>query len=319
VFGIQQGIEPVLEKKVFCPTETFTVGLPEENYTGVMVYDRGLHNLNKVEGKNRFQIPSNLAGNFRLVFTNEKQESTLPVTVSIISPSSPDKILGPDMKCLSDTLDVSISSSCSVGNLKWNTNNTTNIIKVKPVETTTYTAICSLPSCPLEPSESLTIRVIAVASSASGPNQSFSGSDIQLMASGGVNYNWSGPNGFSSFLQNPMILSAKESDAGEYNVEVTDKDGCVGMASVKLNITQLLSSFENTEIIDVYPNPTYDYLIIDHDEQIVNSQVISTIGQFMNTTIENNRVNVKHLPAGTYLLKLGLSTNEELVKKFIKN
>ncbi len=58
-------------------------------------------------------------------------------------------------------------------------------------------------------------------------------------AQGGVIYtfNWSGPNGFTSNLENPIILNADPADAGSYNVSIQGITGCksIGTVEVALN------------------------------------------------------------------------------------
>lgn len=67
---------------------------------------------------------------------------------------------------------------------------------------------------------------------------------INLTASGGSTYSWSGPNGFSSTLQNPSIANASMAMAGAYNVLVTSAAGCT--ASAQSNVTVL-----------TLPNPSF--------------------------------------------------------------
>jgi hypothetical protein len=52
------------------------------------------------------------------------------------------------------------------------------------------------------------------------------GTVISLSASGGGTYSWSGPNGFTSTLQNPIISSGGGAAAGTYTVTVTGANGC---------------------------------------------------------------------------------------------
>lgn len=52
------------------------------------------------------------------------------------------------------------------------------------------------------------------------------GQSLELKASGGTNYTWSGPNGFASTVQNPLILNAKEFNSGDYNCIITGSDIC---------------------------------------------------------------------------------------------
>lgn len=62
-----------------------------------------------------------------------------------------------------------------------------------------------------------------------------SGSTINLTASGGGDYAWSGPNGFTSILQNPTIAASTMSNSGNYSVSVTNI-GCTAMATTNVTI-----------------------------------------------------------------------------------
>lgn len=62
---------------------------------------------------------------------------------------------------------------------------------------------------------------------------------INLGASGGTNYNWTGPNGFSSTLQNPTIPNCTPSMAGTYSVIVTDANNCSSSSSTVVVINPI--------------------------------------------------------------------------------
>ena len=49
---------------------------------------------------------------------------------------------------------------------------------------------------------------------------------------------WTGPNGFSSNLQNPIIPNAQVDNAGFYSVKVTDQNGCMFTAIIFVDVTQ---------------------------------------------------------------------------------
>ena len=57
-----------------------------------------------------------------------------------------------------------------------------------------------------------------------------SGGVLNLYASGGVSYSWTGPNGFTSHLQYPVIYNASAANSGDYFVTVTDGNGCSAVA-----------------------------------------------------------------------------------------
>ncbi|UUC45513.1 DUF7948 domain-containing protein [Flavobacterium cerinum] len=59
--------------------------------------------------------------------------------------------------------------------------------------------------------------------------------NLELTASGGTNYQWSGPNGFSSTLQNPTIQNVTALHNGQYSCVITGTGGCDN--TITLNVT----------------------------------------------------------------------------------
>ena len=95
--------------------------------------------------------------------------------------------------------------------------------------TVTYTVLgCT--SAPLIITAS--VGAIPNAADASGITPLCSGSTLSLSANftANVTYNWTGPNSFTSNLQNPIIVGATTLAAGVYTV-VTSINGCTGPAS----------------------------------------------------------------------------------------
>lgn len=62
------------------------------------------------------------------------------------------------------------------------------------------------------------------------------GSDVALFASGGAIFNWTGPNGFTSSKQHPILPKVKYSDAGLYKVVVSTAGGCANTDSTNLDV-----------------------------------------------------------------------------------
>ncbi|MEZ0129530.1 hypothetical protein AB9T88_07095, partial [Flavobacterium sp. LBUM151] len=52
------------------------------------------------------------------------------------------------------------------------------------------------------------------------------GKTLELKASGGTNYSWTGPKGFTSTDQNPTIINATTINSGEYSCLITGTGGC---------------------------------------------------------------------------------------------
>jgi gliding motility-associated-like protein len=64
------------------------------------------------------------------------------------------------------------------------------------------------------------------------------GDTLELTVNGGDNFMWSGPGGFSSTQQNPIILDADTFDSGIYTVEI-NKAGCTKSTSVSVTVNPL--------------------------------------------------------------------------------
>nr|WP_315147182.1 T9SS type B sorting domain-containing protein [uncultured Flavobacterium sp.] len=60
------------------------------------------------------------------------------------------------------------------------------------------------------------------------------GSTLELKASGGTNYSWTGPNGFTSSLQNPTITNATAINSGKYYCNITGTGGCDDTKSIEV-------------------------------------------------------------------------------------
>jgi SprB repeat len=79
-----------------------------------------------------------------------------------------------------------------------------------------------------------TATVPVVTASNNGPQ--CEGDAVQFTSSGGVGYTWTGPNGFSSNLQNPMRNNLTIADSGLYTVVGTNGAGCTAAATTILNV-----------------------------------------------------------------------------------
>src|SRR5699024_10858704 len=88
---------------------------------------------------------------------------------------------------------------------------------------------------------SVTVVVLPapIATAEADPNPVCEGEDLQLSSSGGTTYSWSGPNGFTSTDQNPVISDITLLAAGEYTVTVTDNNGCSSTTSVTVLVNTL--------------------------------------------------------------------------------
>ncbi len=101
-----------------------------------------------------------------------------------------------------------------------------------PTVTTTYTVVAQNGGCPGGPSYvTVTVTPLPAAPTASSNSPVCVGSALNLAAStiATATYSWTGPNTFTSAVQNPTIASATVAAAGTYSVKAT-VNGCTGPA-----------------------------------------------------------------------------------------
>ena len=72
------------------------------------------------------------------------------------------------------------------------------------------------------------------------------GNILELKASGGTNYSWTGPNGFTSTAQNPTIINTTTSNNGEYICVISGTDVCDGTKKINVVIQNTLPPTGNT-------------------------------------------------------------------------
>lgn len=69
--------------------------------------------------------------------------------------------------------------------------------------------------------------------------------------------------------------------------------------------------------IEIFPNPVVDFIHIKTKEQIIGINIYSISGQKVNTTLVQDKVDVKNLAPGNYILEVITPTNK-VSRKFIK-
>ncbi|MBK9317772.1 MAG: hypothetical protein IPM91_02300 [Bacteroidetes bacterium] len=75
------------------------------------------------------------------------------------------------------------------------------------------------------------------------------GQSLTLTSNSGTSYLWSGPNGFVSNLQNPVIINTTLSNTGIFTLVLTNNNGCADTASISVVINS------NTPIVTSSNSP----------------------------------------------------------------
>lgn len=109
------------------------------------------------------------------------------------------------------------------GSFAWSTAQTSSAVNVSPSTTAAYNVTYTLNNC-TSPTATSTVTVNPLPVSVLGSNSPIcEGTTLNLTSSAlpGATYNWTGPNGFSSNLQNPSISTASLAGSGNYTLTVT--------------------------------------------------------------------------------------------------
>lgn len=97
----------------------------------------------------------------------------------------------------------------------------------------TYSVVAIAPGCPPSGAGTATVAINQTPSiPIAGSNSPIcAGNDLSLTANtlAGVTYNWTGPNSFTSSLEDPVITAAATSASGTYSVTASE-NGCTSMA-----------------------------------------------------------------------------------------
>ncbi|MBL7902390.1 MAG: gliding motility-associated C-terminal domain-containing protein [Bacteroidia bacterium] len=114
-------------------------------------------------------------------------------------------------------------------------NSSGNSFTQSPMATAQYTVLGTANSCTAQATASIVVKATPVPTlSTNAPlcnNQS-----LNLSATGGTAYVWSGPLGFNSSAQNPVINPAAPNQSGLYSATLTGANSCTAAASVSVTV-----------------------------------------------------------------------------------
>ncbi|MFC0776393.1 HYR-like domain-containing protein, partial [Terrimonas alba] len=150
-----------------------------------------------------------------------------------------------DVLCFGNTtgsVDLSVNGGTTPYTYVWSNGAATQDITALAAGTYTVT-VTDNNNCTATASVTIVQPAAITINSISSNTPVCSGSDLNLSSntSGGtgtLNYSWSGPNGFTSTLQNPVITNVTTAANGMYTLVVTDQNGCSGTATTNVTITQ---------------------------------------------------------------------------------
>lgn len=177
-------------------------------------------------------------GTYTITQTNSfgcTASATTAVTINALPVPSP---TSDSPKCVGTTL--SLSSAAGMSSYAWSGPNSfsssiqnPSISNVTTAANGVYTLTVSNASgCSATATTSVIINTLPVPNPTSN-SPICAGETVSLSSAAGMSaYNWSGPNSFSSSIQNPTISNATTAAGGTYTILVTDANGCSASSSV---------------------------------------------------------------------------------------
>jgi len=159
------------------------------------------------------------------------------------------------------------------------------------------------------------VTITPAAIAYANPNPVSENNEVRFFSSPGVSHSWTGPLGFTSNMQNPVIRSVNRYQAGLYTVAITNENGCVSTAKVVLRVNysngkpgvtegvEVSAVTEQPGALQVYPNPTNDILYFGTgDKEKVLYTIYNTMGRVMvqEQWTQTGSISTASLPSGVY-------------------
>ncbi|MCE3278130.1 MAG: hypothetical protein K0S44_321 [Bacteroidetes bacterium] len=189
------------------------------------------------------------AGTYNLTVTDGNSCSSSFGPYSITNPGAPaaPTVTATDtIICVGESFTLNAFSNAPSPVFSWTgpvASSATSTISVSSASLTdggTYAVTVTSSGCTSPPYlVNVTVNPLPSANAANATSSNYcSGDTIALVSSGGTQYSWNGPSGFSSTQQNPNIISSIVTMSGTYSVTVTDGNGCSSSATTTVTVDQ---------------------------------------------------------------------------------
>ncbi len=102
-------------------------------------------------------------------------------------------------------------------------------------------------------------------------------------------------------------IAAESMDINQLRFVHDNADGSAYIDNIKVYNQALLSAADgdvNRKTVEVYPNPASDFIKISSSGKIKSIQIYDTVGKIIQAELENNKIDIRNLPTGTYLINV---------------
>lgn len=114
--------------------------------------------------------------------------------------------------------------------------------------------------------------------------------------------------------ENTLVVGSPRDDFDENGQNEINDAGAIYVFDV-----DLMNSKEfNSSSVKIYPNPTSDWIKIQSQEKIKQTQILALNGKLIQTS-NHSEISIKHLPKGIYILKILFANGELISTKIIKD
>ncbi len=162
----------------------------------------------------------------------------------------------------------------------------------------------------------------SLTATASNTGPYMEGSSIQLSTPGTGTYAWTGPQGFTSTAQNPVIPNATVAHSGTYRVTVTDANTCTAEATTEVVVNVPLSSEPQiANWLQAFPNPARGNIQVKVPYDGTSRALLySAEGKLMQQAdfTKSTSLNTQNLRPGIYPLRVVNGNKETTVKVVVE-
>ncbi|MCS6904339.1 MAG: fibronectin type III domain-containing protein [Bacteroidia bacterium] len=255
-----------------------------------------------------FSVTTASSGEYTVTVSLGSCSRTGTVRVIVNSPLPVDYVIRSNSPvCTGETLNFSVNNAPGASFIWKGPNGFSATTQNPSISTTTtanigtYSLTVNIPGCPsVSLTHTPTIRLTPESPNPQSNSPICEGGTLRLTAVGtpGASYVWTGPNSFTSTLQNPVINNALAAQSGTYNVTVVT-EGCApktGSVNVTINSVPQIEIGSNSPICvggtlnlsaTAVPGATYEWL---------------GPNRIRFTQQNPTRTNVQTTDAGTYTL-----------------
>ncbi|MDD2964887.1 MAG: T9SS type A sorting domain-containing protein [Bacteroidales bacterium] len=142
------------------------------------------------------------------------------------------------------------------------------------------------------------------------------GSDVMVLVNGGIEWQWTGPNGFASDQPEAMVPMATAADSGWYYLHTTGDNGCTRTDSLLVDVHDCtgIGEWPDGLTVKVMPNPFDEKIVVNIEASLpiklgfalhgANGKMVKYVQSNLESGSSTVEIHTGDLSAGFYLLKI---------------